>query len=71
MPAYQYEALSDDGATQRGVIEADTAKAARGLLRQRGLVPLAVDTVSAGQREGETSLLNRRIGGRRPLCHAV
>lgn len=64
MPAYQYEALSDDGATQRGVIEADTAKAARGLLRQRGLVPLAVDTVSAGQREGETSLLNRRIGGR-------
>ena len=65
MPAYQYEALSTDGATQRGVIEADTAKAARGQLRQRGLVPLVVDTVSTGQREGETSLLNRRIGGRK------
>jgi general secretion pathway protein F len=71
MPAYQYEALSSDGATQRGVIEADTAKAARGLLRQRGLVPLAVDTVSAGQREGETSLLNRRIGGRKTFSSVM
>ena len=42
MPAYAFEALDAEGATQKGVIEADTAKAARGLLRNRALVPLEV-----------------------------
>jgi general secretion pathway protein F len=48
MPAYQYEALDAQGNTAKGVIEADTAKAARGLLRAQALVPLAVETVAAG-----------------------
>ncbi len=29
MPAYSYEALQNDGALRKGVIEADSAKAAR------------------------------------------
>jgi len=33
MPAYTFEALDADGGTRKGVIEAETAKAARGLLR--------------------------------------
>lgn len=49
MPAYAFEALDAEGATQKGVIEADTAKAARGLLRGRALVPLEVRPVSAGE----------------------
>lgn len=48
MPAYAFEALDTEGATQKGVIEADTAKAARGLLRGRALVPLDVRPVAAG-----------------------
>ncbi len=48
MPAYAFEALDPEGATQKGVIEADTAKAARGLLRTRQLVPLEVKPVAAG-----------------------
>ena len=48
MPAYQYEALDAQGNTAKGVIEADTAKAARGLLRSQALVPLAVETVASG-----------------------
>jgi general secretion pathway protein F len=48
MPAYSFEALDAQGATQKGVIEADTAKAARGLLRARALVPLQVTAVSSG-----------------------
>lgn len=48
MPAYSFEALDSQGATQKGVIEADTAKAARGLLRARALVPLQVTAVSSG-----------------------
>ncbi|MEJ8838639.1 type II secretion system inner membrane protein GspF [Ramlibacter sp. AN1133] len=65
MPAYAFEALDAEGATQKGVIEADTARAARGLLRGRALVPLEVRPVSSGG-EGESSgtsrvLLRRRV----------
>ena len=49
MPAYSFEALDPQGTTQKGVIEADTAKAARGLLRSRALVPLQVIAVSSGE----------------------
>ncbi len=48
MPAYSFEALDADGRTSKGVIEADTAKAARGMLRAQALVPLAVEAVGAG-----------------------
>ncbi|HSV82084.1 MAG TPA: type II secretion system inner membrane protein GspF [Ramlibacter sp.] len=49
MPAYAFEALDAQGATQKGVIEADTAKAARGLLRTRALVPLEVRPVAGSE----------------------
>jgi general secretion pathway protein F len=64
MPAYAFEALDAEGATQKGVIEADTAKAARGLLRGRALVPLEVRPVAAGDAEGAAGarvLLRRRV----------
>jgi general secretion pathway protein F len=64
MPAYAFEALDAEGATQKGVIEADTAKAARGLLRGRALVPLEVRPVAAGDSDATTtarSLLRRRV----------
>jgi len=52
MPAYAFEALDAEGVTQKGVIEADTAKAARGALRVRALVPLDVRAVSSGESAG-------------------
>ena len=33
MPAYTFEALDANGQTRKGVLEADTARNARGLLR--------------------------------------
>ncbi|MHB1197962.1 MAG: type II secretion system inner membrane protein GspF [Polaromonas sp.] len=45
MPAYTFEALTADGETRKGVIDADTARAARGMLRAQALVPLAVHVV--------------------------
>ncbi len=48
MPAYSFEALSADGATRKGIIEADTARSARSMLRAQALVPLAVALVGAG-----------------------
>jgi general secretion pathway protein F len=64
MPAYAFEALDPEGATQKGVIEADTAKGARGLLRARALVPLEVKPVASGEGEaagGASTLLRRRV----------
>jgi general secretion pathway protein F len=53
MPAYSFEALDAEGATRKGVLEADTAKAARGLLRAQALVPLQVVPVHAGAAANE------------------
>jgi len=47
MPVYAFEALASNGDTRKGVIEADSAKAARGQLRAQALVPLQVEPVSA------------------------
>ncbi len=57
MPAYQFEALDANGAPRKGVIEADTAKAARNMLRAQLLVPMSVDAVmgeSAGEKKSWT-----------------
>jgi general secretion pathway protein F len=48
MPAYSFEALDAQGATRRGVMEADTAKSVRSMLRQQALVPLQVQPVGTG-----------------------
>jgi general secretion pathway protein F len=48
MPAYSFVALDAQGLTRKGVMEADSAKSARGLLRAQSLVPLQVTPVSGG-----------------------
>jgi len=55
MPVYSFEALTVEGQTRKGVIEADSAKAARGMLRGQAMVPLKVETVGAeaGQAPGQ------------------
>ena len=47
MPAYSFEALDHQGETRKGVMEADTARAVRGLLRAQALVPMQVVVVSS------------------------
>ena len=47
MPVYLFEALTAEGKTRKGVIEADSAKGARGLLRGQALVPLKVMLIGA------------------------
>ena len=47
MPAFAFEALSADGHTRKGTIEADSTKAARSLLRAQALVPLKVEALAA------------------------
>lgn len=52
MPAYAFEALDAQGTTHKGVVDADTVRAARGLLRDRALIPLSVEP-AAGSAPGQ------------------
>ena len=46
MPAFSYEAVDATGDTKKGVVNADSARAARSDLRAQGLVPISVDTIT-------------------------
>lgn len=64
MGAFQYVALDARGKEQKGVLEGDTARHVRQLLRERELVPIEVDAVEARAQKSARSLtLRRRIGG--------
>jgi len=65
MPAYSFEAMQHDGKVRRGVIEADTAKAARSLLRTQALVPLDVIPVTTAAPGSPRSVLHTPIFGGR------
>ena len=47
MAAFRFEAADAAGLLERGVIDADSARHARSLLRERALVPLEVTPVGA------------------------
>ncbi|WP_194712421.1 type II secretion system inner membrane protein GspF [Noviherbaspirillum soli] len=76
MPAFRYEAVDTLGATRKGVLNADSARAARSDLRTQGLVPIVVDAIASqvdesgqGRRRGlgdrlstvELSLFTRQL----------
>ena len=65
MPAYSFEAMQHDGKVRRGVIEADTAKAARSLLRTQALVPLDVNPVTGSAPGSARSVLQTPLFGGR------
>ena len=58
MPVYSFEALTAEGQSRKGVLEADSAKAARSQLRAQAMVPLKVDLVGA-----EGAQLDGKDGG--------
>ena len=63
MPAYSFEAIDAQGQPRKGVLEADTARAARGLLRAQSLIPLNISPV-AGEHKPGAGGLQRLFGGR-------
>src|SRR3546814_12639248 len=58
MAAYEYSALDTQGRQKKGLIEGDTPRNARQILRDRGLTPLEVTQV-AESRHGGGSFLSR------------
>lgn len=62
MAAFRYAAADSNGKEHSGVLEADSARAARQLLRGRGLVPLSVEPVlSDSQKAAGGFALGRRL----------
>ncbi|TSE31489.1 type II secretion system inner membrane protein GspF [Tepidimonas charontis] len=61
MTTYRYEAIDARGRRQRGLIDADSPRAARTLLRARDLVALSVQ-------EAQPAAAQRRRWGRAPLA---
>ena len=52
MAAFEYQAIDADGKTQKGLIEADTARQARQQLRGMSLMPLEIGEVSSRESSG-------------------
>ena len=46
MPAFSYEAVDSIGTAKKGVVNADSARAARADLRSQGLIPISVDAIT-------------------------
>jgi len=66
MPAYSFEAVDAQGEPRKGVLEADTARGARGMLRAQNLIPLEVTLVGSAVGNAQTrSRWRRSIGGGR------
>jgi general secretion pathway protein F len=63
VPAFRYEAVDTLGATRKGVLNADSARAARSDLRTQGLVPIVVDAI-ASQVDESGQTRRRGLGDR-------
>jgi general secretion pathway protein F len=62
MPAFRFEATNIEGRLSRGVLEADSARTARGQLRSQGLTPLVVDAAGSQHKTHRPSLIfGRRL----------
>lgn len=61
MPAFSYQAIDSQGVTQRGILDADSDRAARSQLRARQLVPLTVEPVVSSTRSRDIVLWQRRV----------
>ena len=63
MAAFEFQALDSQGKKNKGVLEADNARHARQILRERKLTPLAVELASQQEKRlaSESVWLRRRI----------
>jgi general secretion pathway protein F len=61
MPAYRFEAATVAGRIERGTVDADSPRQARGLLRERGLTPIELKPVEDGARAGASMTIGGRL----------
>ena len=61
MPAYRYQAADPSGKFQKGILDADSARQARAMIRDRGLTPLEVETLENRQASGGSVVIGGRL----------
>jgi len=61
MAAFRYDALSPQGESRRGTLDAESAKAARHALRGQGLIPLSVEPVFGPSPSAAVSIWTKRV----------
>jgi len=59
MPAYEFTALDARGRQEKGLLEGDTPRQVRGMLRDRGLTPLTLNEVAEAQAVRRGALFRR------------
>ena len=62
MGAFEYTAVDRRGRQQKGVLEGDTARQVRQLLRERGMLPMAITEVMERERGGRRRSFSFRRG---------
>ena len=62
MGAFEYTAVDATGRERKGVLEGDTARQVRQLLRDQALLPLAVNEVSQSEQKQRESRFNLKRG---------
>ncbi|MCY3626455.1 MAG: type II secretion system protein GspF [Gammaproteobacteria bacterium] len=68
MPAYEYVALDTEGRTKKGILEGDSLRHVRQLLRDIGLFPVDVElTTTTSSQEGQIKARKSIFGKLRPM----
>lgn len=62
MAAFDYQAVNGKGKTVKGVIEGDTPRQARALLREQGLMPIEVNPTLGGKKKAKSKSGNITLG---------
>ncbi|MBU2870325.1 type II secretion system inner membrane protein GspF [Colwellia sp. E2M01] len=69
MASFEYQAVDSRGKTKKGVIDGDTARQVRGILRDQGLMPIEVSSTlakskSTNGKKGFAASFNKNDGGK-------
>ncbi|MDO4683854.1 MAG: type II secretion system inner membrane protein GspF [Lautropia sp.] len=68
MPAYRFQAADAAGILHKGIIDADSSRQARAIIRERGQTPIEVVALSAEQHAGHINLGGRLKDADLALC---
>jgi general secretion pathway protein F len=61
MPAYRFQAADASGKFEKGILDADSARQARAMIRDRGLTPLEVEALENRQATGGSIVIGGRL----------